>query len=75
MSKVAYFHEMSDEQFKRLQDAGTTWAGIMESFEQPKWCEYPEALAGKMGCWSLTSRMVTGEDYCKKCECYKESPQ
>lgn len=23
-----------------------------------------------MGCWSLTGRMVTGEDYCKNCECY-----
>lgn len=41
--------------------------------EQPAWCSYPEADRPFWGCWSLLDGYVTGEDFCKKCDCYKGS--
>ena len=39
--------------------------------KQPKWCSYDEAARPIWGCWSLLSGLVTSEEYCKKCEMYK----
>ena len=64
------FHELTDAEFAAYQEAGLTWREVAEMHPQPAWCAYPGALAGPMGCWSLTGRMVTGEGYCKGCDCY-----
>ncbi len=40
------FHLLPDADFKALQDAGATWADIMQEYRQPAWCGYPEALGG-----------------------------
>jgi hypothetical protein len=65
------FHEMSDSNWQELLESKATWNDIMKEYAQPEWCDYPDALKGMMGCWSLIRRMVTGEDYCKSCDCYK----
>lgn len=70
---LRYFHRISDAEFESLTNLNKTWAWIMEHFAQPKWCGYPEALGGMMGCWSLVGRMVTGEDYCRGCDLHIRS--
>ena len=40
--------------------------------EQPEWCSYPDASVPMWGCWSLWFGMVTGEEFCKDCECYRK---
>jgi hypothetical protein len=65
------FLSITDAEWKTLCDANTTWQWIMENFDQPEWCNYPDALSGMMGCWSLVGRYVTGKKYCKNCECNK----
>lgn len=42
---------------------------------QPKWCDYPDATAGILGCWSLVSGKITSEDRCKNCEFYKPTAE
>lgn len=69
------FHLITDEEWKKFQDnPESTWGDVAKDFPQPEWCNYPNALNDLMGCWSLTARMVTGEDYCKNCDCYKSKP-
>lgn len=73
MEKIAYFHNITDGDFKKMLKAGTTWYGVMESFKQPKWCGYPDALSGVMGCWSLTSRLIKREKDCMNCELHRDT--
>ena len=46
----------------------------MDTFKQPDWCEYYEALNGNMGCWSLMDlakdgmRTKISEEFCKGCD-------
>ena len=62
------FHEITDEAFDKLVDEVSTWEGVMERYHQPKWCTYPEALGGEMGCWSLTGRRITCKKDCGSCD-------
>ena len=67
-----YFHELKEAEFEYILDlfpylTCREFAGL---FSQPEWCEYPDAVS-PLGCWSLTGFMVTGEEYCKGCECKK----
>lgn len=70
---IKYFHELTKREFNKLLRKRMTWAECAESYPQPTWCAYPDAIAGVMGCWSLMNLMVTGEDYCGDCDCYKPS--
>lgn len=66
------FHLITSDEWKKFEDnPESSWDDVIKEFHQPEWCDYPHALDGMMGCWSLVSRMVTGEDYCKTCDCYK----
>jgi hypothetical protein len=40
---------------------------------KPEWCDYPDAEVPGWGCYSLWFGKVTGEDYCKDCECHIEN--
>ena len=66
-----YFHEISATEFRFRELRGDSWEDVQRDYQQPGWCEYPGALDGMMGCWSLVGLKVTGEDYCKSCECYR----
>lgn len=48
-----YFHELSSEEQDTILTSGKTVEWLLENYRQPDWCEYPEALADVMGCWSL----------------------
>lgn len=70
-----YFHEISDEEVKKLIKEKKTVGYLMKNYDQPKWCGYPNALEGVMGCWSLTSfdlRKNISIGYCKSCDCFKD---
>jgi len=70
--KFPLFHLLPAADFERLKKAGKTWGWVMRHYRQPTWCNYPNALEGPMGCWSLVGRLVTGEAYCSKgCDQYK----
>jgi hypothetical protein len=66
---MKYFHEISNEEYKALEQSGAKWNEVMEEYNQPVWCDYPDALAGAMGCYSLTLRTGVSLDYCHNCDC------
>ena len=72
--KNKYFHELTTEEFLELVKAGTTYKEIAKKHPQPKWCKYPEALNGVMGCWNLTGLRIKKEEDCKNCDqCIKQT--
>ncbi|MHA2218084.1 MAG: hypothetical protein ACXACY_19285 [Candidatus Hodarchaeales archaeon] len=74
MSDKPLFHELPQEQVDKLIADKKTIGYIMENFRQPDWCQYHNALEGKMGCWSLMDlkkdgiRTKISKEYCKICE-------
>ena len=76
MTEIKYFHEITADEYKELIECGLTYEQLASQHPQPEWCNYPEAIMGSMGCWSLISFrggkcLVTGEEYCKKCDQYR----
>jgi len=74
-----YFHLLSDEEWKKMLDK-KTWSWINKHYKQPPWCDYPEALGGLLGCWSLIgafgehvfrNERIRKEKDCEHCDCYK----
>lgn len=74
-----YWHELADEEMQKLFDADVTYGWILKNIRQPDWCDYPDALEGTMGCWSLTDvndlRKKISHEFCKNCDCYRKSNQ
>lgn len=68
---IKYFHELTVAEFNKLTEQHMTWKDCSELYPQPTWCDYPEAVMGPMGCWSLMFFRITGESFCRNCECYK----
>jgi len=48
--------------------------GILRDYSQPEWCEYPDALCGQWGCWSLVGDRIGKIDDCGECEYRKPTP-
>jgi hypothetical protein len=75
--KNKYFHELTDAEMQRLYNANVQIGWLVANIKQPNWCTYPDALQGKMGCWSLMDvdekRKKISEDFCKNCECFEKS--
>jgi hypothetical protein len=71
-----YFHEIPQEEIETLISEGKNWDYIINNYNQPRWCAYPNALHGVMGCWCLVDlkkdghRKKVSKDFCKECECY-----
>lgn len=67
-----YWHDLTEDQVDKLIAEKKTWAWVVDNYQQPSWCEYENALSGKMGCWSLTGELRTkiSHDFCKDCPCY-----
>jgi hypothetical protein len=69
-----YYHEIPASELDAVIADGKTWGHVLENYKQPDWCEYPEALNGIWGCWSLTDNSPDGlrtkisEQYCSTCE-------
>lgn len=72
-----FFHEIPQSEVQQLMDDKMDWGYVMDNYRQPDWCAYPDALRGRMGCWSLIdlseggTRMKISHDFCQGCECYK----
>lgn len=69
-----YFHELTDEEFNKLVEDKTTIDTILKTYLQPDWCNDPNALAGKWGCWSLMSgdtRKKISKKFCRNCDCFR----
>lgn len=68
-----YFHSLSEADIKKLEEQKTTWGDVVKNYKQPDWCDYPDALTGPMGCWSLTMGVqFVCLDYCKSCPLFKK---
>lgn len=75
-----YWHKLTRSQQHEILERGAalhkTWGGLGKRFKQPDWCNYPDALEGEMGCWSLlgvwmnSSEIVFSREFCKDCDCY-----
>jgi hypothetical protein len=64
---IKYFHKLTKEEFDKL-DKQMTWVQFAKKYPQPKWCIYPEAVNGMLGCWSLVKFLINGKKSCKNCE-------
>jgi len=68
-----YFHELEQTEIDTLIADKKTVGYILENYKQPDWCNYPNALKGQMGCWSLMDlskdglRTKISRDFCKGC--------
>lgn len=73
-----YWHELPQEEVKRLVSKKVTIGYILKYYKQPNWCNCPEALSGAMGCWGLMDssknglRLKISEDFCKSCDCFNK---
>ena len=71
-----YFHELEQKEVDALIADKKTIGYIMETYKQPDWCNYPEALSMTMGCWSLCDlkkdglRTKISKEFCKGCDCF-----
>jgi hypothetical protein len=67
---IKYFHELTKREINKLEG---TVEQVSKDYPQPDWCEYPGAVAGAMGCWSLMLGIIhkKGKAYCVNCECCK----
>lgn len=69
-----YFHELSQEEVDKLIADKKNWGDIMREYKQPDWCNYPNALEGTTGCWSLIDlskdglRTKISKEFCKGCD-------
>jgi hypothetical protein len=74
---VKYFHELTEPEFEELCKIHPHWtySELEKRYPQPPWCNYPEAIMGLMGCWSLIGFMVKDKKYCSKCECLMKVPK
>ena len=69
---IKYFHKLTAEEFKVIVDKKITYGQLAIDYPQPKWCNYPEATSGSMGCWSLMAHMVKNRKFCVNCDCSKD---
>lgn len=73
-----YWHKEEQEEVDKLIESGITIAKLKEQYKQPDWCNYPDALDGVLGCWSLNNNTQNGlrtkicEDFCKTCPKWKK---
>lgn len=72
--KIKWHEKTPQERDAIIKERGLKTIGdVMANFDQPDWCDYPEALSGPMGCWSLLDPSITiMRDYCKDCECFNQ---
>ena len=76
MARQSYWHRMSEKQINKVCGSGMEMEEFLKVVYQPTWCQYPNALSGIMGCWSLMSsdtRRKISHKFCGKepCEYYR----
>lgn len=63
-----YFHEMSRQEIYALRRGTKLDREFVDTFKQPEWCNYPDALDSILGCWRLNSFGVRCKSSCENCE-------
>lgn len=66
-----YWHRIPDKELQKRISRKWSCDRIMRRYSQPEWCNYPEALSGLMGCWSLIDvkrRKKINREFCRNCE-------
>lgn len=66
-----YWHKIPTKRQIEIISSGITIGQFEEKYQQPKWCSYPRALQGVLGCWSLVYKRVS-KSFCRGCECKKK---
>ena len=51
--KTKYWHTLNIGAQKALTHSKMKYGRFLKIYSQPDWCNYPTALGGGMGCWSL----------------------
>ncbi len=78
---MKYWHELPQEKIDMIIKSKVKVGEVLKKYKQPNWCHYPDALAGKMGCWSLNHnikngiRTIISHKFCKSCDEYKPVKQ
>lgn len=62
-----HWHELTDKEQEKVRKSGIRFNVFMLVYEQPPWCEHPEALTAT-GCFSLITGHVHSQQACKGCE-------
>lgn len=74
--KRKYFHELSDSWLYKLRKRKEKLKYLFDHYRQPVWCDYPEAMGGVMGCWSLVDlfnlRHKISRNFCRDCDLYRK---
>jgi hypothetical protein len=65
---IKSFHELTKKEYFGLIKNGYTYEHLARDYPQPEWCDYTDATAGQMGCWSLMSFMIKDINSCAKCD-------
>ena len=74
-----YWHRLSQKTIDKILESEITGEECLKQYKQPYWCGHPNALAGIMGCWSLTDdrpgglRTKISRKFCESCDCYIKS--
>jgi len=65
---MKYFHQLTDKEYADLVASGISMGECAKQHPQPKWCEYPDAVYGLMGCWKLClERNIKTIKDCRNC--------
>ena len=70
-----FWHRLSKKNQLKVLNSGITVGHFVSSYRQPRWCDYPEALASVLGCWSLmTPGKIRSIKNCYNCSlCKREA--
>ena len=68
---IKYFHELTQDEFGKIVDSHMTWGECAKQYPQPVWCDYPDAVEGMMGCWSLMSHIIKKPSSCYGCDLFR----
>lgn len=63
------WNEVNEKEQKEIISNGEiTWEQFADRYDQPEWCNYPDALHGMFGCWSLLFKRRERAEDCRNCE-------
>ena len=77
MTEKPYFHELTIAERQKMLNDKKTNKWLVDNYNQPDWCSYPNALNGLMGCWTLCNfskkEPIVTLKQCEKCDCFNKN--
>ena len=75
LNNKKYFHQLSDDEIKKLLYKKVSIGYIKENYKQPDWCSMNSPMDGSFGCWTLmdlyNGRHDISVETCQDCDCFK----